>query len=78
MKALKIKTDTYPIYLALMGTAPAMPLQRINNLFLVYDPDLPLGPWGWFEERDFRSFYRFVGDPLWTDFTKIIPLEEKP
>lgn len=62
LSALKITAASYETYLALPkpGRFP-LNLPAVNHCFLVYDPSLPDGPWGFFDERDFRKFYAFEG-----------------
>jgi hypothetical protein len=72
LKALKIVPSSYETYLALPkpGRFP-LNLPAVNRHFFVYDPELPNGPWGLFNELDFRRNYRFLGKPSETALTPI-------
>lgn len=79
LKALKITPQTYSVY-ENQTVVPVLPLNWINDLFLVYDPEkMVIGTgYGWLSERDFRERYRFVDDVSFTDFTEVerLPLED--
>lgn len=66
--ALKIVPQTYPVYLGIQGIVH-LKLNAVNNLFLVFDPDLPKGR-GWFEENDFRKNYKWA-----EEVSKLAPTE---
>lgn len=72
LKALKIVSASYQTYLTIPkpGRFP-LNLPAVNRHFLVYDPELPNGPWGLFNELDFRRNYRFIGKPEFDKLTEI-------
>lgn len=72
LSALKIVPGSYETYLALPkpGRFP-LNLPAVNRQFLVYDPELPNGPWGLFDELDFRRNYKFIGKPSMSEMTPI-------
>jgi len=72
LSALKIVPASYETYLALPkpGRFP-LNLPAVNRHFFVYDPELPNGPWGLFNELDFRRNYRFLEKPSETALTPI-------
>lgn len=73
-KALKITPTTYPVYQALKNPYEYS-LQHINGLFLVFDSKA-IGIRKWYDEREFRKYYQFVGTPSQTAFTEVIRLED--
>lgn len=72
LSALKIVPASYGTYLALPkpGRFPTN-LPAVNRQFLVYDPELENGPWGLFDELDFRRNYKFLETPSMSAMTPV-------
>lgn len=65
-EAMKVVPETYDIYKQFVFESilplPLLSPDRINNCFIVRDVRLHTNP-EWFEERDFRKFYKFTTRP---------------
>jgi hypothetical protein len=61
--AIKIVTaKAYDTYLTL-PIPEHLPEHAVNREFIVYDPQLPNGPWGQFNAPDFDANYRWKEKP---------------